>query len=327
MLEFALRGLSTAQRDVLHTIAAFRLPATWETLHALLVGEEQKPCRDDRALDATMTELEDRVLVGWDKAVNRYDLHPIVYSVVWQALSARARQDMYAALHRYFDAAPRPPSWENVECLEDLTSGIELFHTLIGLGRYENAIDVFGDHLEEAIFSRLSVYRQQAEMLERLFPDGVEMLPRLASARNQSYTLDALARAYKNSGEPGRAEPFYRRAVEIAERGKHGESAVRALCNLSDALRFSGHLRVAETSACRALGMCREQGDRLQQEESVSLYLVGLTLAACGVASLLAVTLCCSLNIWVAQKHKQGEGFVNAHRVQRSLGTGARRTP
>ena len=111
-----------------------------------------------------------------------------------------------------------------MECLEDLTSGIELFHTLIGLGRYENAIDVFGDHLEEAIFSRLSVYRQQAEMLERLFPDGVEMLPRLASARNQSYTLDALARAYKNSGEPGRAEPFYRRAVEIAERENMGRA-------------------------------------------------------------------------------------------------------
>ena len=53
---------------------------------------------DNRVLDATMTELEDRGLVGWDKAVNRYDLHPIVYSVVWQALSARARQDMYAAL-------------------------------------------------------------------------------------------------------------------------------------------------------------------------------------------------------------------------------------
>jgi hypothetical protein len=53
-----------------------------------------------------------------------------VRGVVWQALNARARQDIYGALHSYFDAAPRPPAWEKVASLEDLTLGIELFHTL-----------------------------------------------------------------------------------------------------------------------------------------------------------------------------------------------------
>ena len=200
VLAFALRGLSAAQRQVLHTIAAFRMPATWETLRAVLVGKEkQKPCRDDRALDATLTELEDRGLVGWDKAANRYDLHPIVRGVVWQALNARARRDIYGALHSYFDAVPRPPAWENVESLEDLTPGIELFHTLIGLERYEDAFVVFRDHLADAMLYRLSASRQRAELLERLFPDGVETLPRLASARRQSYTLNALAHGLPTS--------------------------------------------------------------------------------------------------------------------------------
>src|SRR4029453_13021430 len=50
VLAFALRGLSAAQHHVLHPIAAFRTPATWETLCAVLVGEkEEKPCRDNRA--------------------------------------------------------------------------------------------------------------------------------------------------------------------------------------------------------------------------------------------------------------------------------------
>src|SRR5262249_49387530 len=66
VLEFALRGLSTAPRRVLGTVAAFRMPTTWETLRAVLVGKgRRKPCRDDRALDAMLTELEDRGLVGW----------------------------------------------------------------------------------------------------------------------------------------------------------------------------------------------------------------------------------------------------------------------
>ena len=34
VLEYALRGLGETQRRVLHTIAAFRMPATWDTLRA-----------------------------------------------------------------------------------------------------------------------------------------------------------------------------------------------------------------------------------------------------------------------------------------------------
>jgi tetratricopeptide (TPR) repeat protein len=317
VLAFALRGLSTAQRHVLHTIVAFRMPGTWETLRVVLVGAEQKPCRDDRALDATLTELEDRGLVGWDKAANRYDLHPIVRAVVWQALDARAQQDIYSALHSYFDAAPRPPAWEQVESLEDLTPGIELFHMLIGLERYEDAFVVFQEHLSRATHFRLSANRQQAEWLERLFPDGVETPPRLTNLWAQSYTLNELALSYKNSGEPGRAEPLYRRAVEIDERERFGAGAAVKLRNLSSALRLSGHLREAETAACRALWIDRELGNRFQ--EGISLYRVGLALAACGAASPAAVTLCRALNIKIAQKHTQSEGIINALLAQRCL--------
>jgi Domain of unknown function (DUF4062) len=38
VLEYALRGLPDEPRKVLHTIAAFRMPATWDTLRALLVA-------------------------------------------------------------------------------------------------------------------------------------------------------------------------------------------------------------------------------------------------------------------------------------------------
>jgi len=164
---------------------------------------------------------------------------------------------------------------------------------------------------------RLSALRQQTELLERLFPDGVETLPRLESAWSQGFTLHALAWAYQASGEPGRAEPLFRRAVEINERENDGTNLAVTLHSLSEALRFSGHLRAAETAARRALGMSREQGNRFR--EGSSLRSVGLALAACGVASPSAVTLCRALNIDVAQKNTQGEGVDNAYLAQRCL--------
>jgi hypothetical protein len=254
VLHYALQGLSDAQRQVLHTLAGFRMPSGWETVRDLWladappavipagnagiqspgsettrdnadgskpsgVGELPSvalgsgiPCRNDaselrgeHALDRILTELEDRGLVAWDRQANRYDLHPIVRGVVWASLSANAQQDIYRQLHNYFDAAPRPPEWDKVESLEDLTPAIELYHSLIGLQRYDDAFAVFQHHLEYATLWRLSASRQRAEWLEKLFPNGRQALPSLTGARQQSFTLNALGQAYQFSGEPGRA--------------------------------------------------------------------------------------------------------------------------
>jgi len=100
VLEFALRGLDDEAKQVLRTIAAFRMPASYDTLAAListikvqpkrrgwldaLIGKRQEPeTISEQELDAILVELEDRGLVGWDKRANRYDLHPIVRGVVW----------------------------------------------------------------------------------------------------------------------------------------------------------------------------------------------------------------------------------------------------
>ena len=41
VLEFALRGLNESSKKALHTIAAFRMPASYDTLVAVLIGEDK----------------------------------------------------------------------------------------------------------------------------------------------------------------------------------------------------------------------------------------------------------------------------------------------
>ena len=90
ILEFALKGLSPKVREVLHTLVGFRMPASYATLEALLVGPD-KACNSAQELDRALTELEDRGLIGWDREANRYDAHPIVRGVVWQLTDAKDR--------------------------------------------------------------------------------------------------------------------------------------------------------------------------------------------------------------------------------------------
>ncbi|MEP7198360.1 MAG: DUF4062 domain-containing protein, partial [Chloroflexota bacterium] len=122
VLEFALRELDDKPRKVLHTIAAFRMPARYDTLAALLVGDG-KPCANETDLDAVLTELEDRGLLGWDKRANRYDLHPIVRGVVWSGLPDDTRNGVFTSLQAHFDSVPKIDE-DEVNSLEDLTPAI-----------------------------------------------------------------------------------------------------------------------------------------------------------------------------------------------------------
>ena len=140
VLEFALRGLDETAQKVLHTVAAFRMPATYDTLVALLVGDG-KPFPNENALVAILSDLEDRGLLGWDRRANRYDLHPIVRGVTWSGLGSQDQTGYLRDAQRAFCVLAHDRRLEEVNSLEDLTPAIELYNTLIGLGRYDDAVE------------------------------------------------------------------------------------------------------------------------------------------------------------------------------------------
>jgi tetratricopeptide (TPR) repeat protein len=316
VMHFALHGLTAAERQVLHTIAAFRMPTSYETLLALCAGED-KPCADTARLDATLTELEDRGLLGWDRQQNRYDLHPVVRGVVWSTTDATAQRDVYAGMKSHFEAAPMIDNFLEVNSLEDLTPAIELYHALVGLGLLDEAFVVFRDKINHATLYRLSASRQRVELLEKLFPDGLGQLPRLMKDRDQAYTCNALALAYQNNGEPGRAVVYFKMGNEIDEKANDQKNLSIGLCNLSDALRLSGDLPAAEAAARRALAISQEQQD--ESQEGVSLLWLGLALSEQGQAAEEQAALEQSLEIWEKQNHLQSQGLVHAFLAQHHL--------
>jgi len=316
VLDFALRGLDEKARQTLHIIAAFRMPAADETLLALLVGEG-KLFINDNELDTALTELEeDRGLLGWDKRANRYDLHPLVRGVVWSGLGDDARRGVYTSLHAHFEAVPKIDDYLEVSSLEDLTPAIELYNTLIGLGRYDDAGRFFYERLEKAMLWRLSANRQQVELLEMLFPDGLDQLPRLNSPEYQAFALSALALGYHFSGEPGQAAPLYRRHNTIRSEMKDDPNLNIGLHSLSYSLRLLGALCESEATARRALIITRKLHSPW---ESINLYWLGLTLIAQGSANESESALLRSMRMLVAQSHKQFEGVVNFCLAQRAL--------
>jgi tetratricopeptide (TPR) repeat protein len=340
VLEFALSGLDPAARKVLRTIAAFRMPVNHDTLAALmvqsafersqkrgvletlkgLVGEvEFLKFAYEAALDETLAGLEDRGLLGWDRHANRYDLHPIVRGVVWSGLNDGLRHGTYGVLETHF-RSEREVFWlYHANRVEDMTSAIELYHALIGLERYDDARDLFNEHLYSS-FYRLSASRLFVELLEMLFPDGLEQLPRLSNSYTQSTTLSALGLGYQDSGQPGRSVPVFRMNIAILEREHDRRELPLSLCNLSNALWHSGALRESEALARRSLSIARELSRVFV--EAVDLCLLGLMLAARGAATESAASLHESLRTFPAETDTRAEGLVKTFLGQRALWLG-----
>lgn len=315
VLFHSMHGLNEAEQKALHTIAAFRMPAQYETLQTLLIGEN-KPCADEEALDVLLNELEDRGLVGWDRRANRYDLHPVVRGVVWSGVSETGKKEAYTALQGYFEAAPKIDDWQKVESLEDLTPAIELYNALIGLGKYDEAVQVFFNIIDEATLYRLGTSRQRVELLEKFFPNGLENLPRLKNDGDKAFIFNALALTYKNSGEPGKSSFFYEKACEIYENLYEQHLAV-GLCNLSNAFRFAGRLQKSVNAAERALEIGRKRKDRFR--EAVSLHRLGSAMAATIHKEKSKVFLQKSILIWIEKQDEQGEAYVNPDLSQHAL--------
>src|SRR6266699_3395191 len=165
------------------------MPAAYDTLVALLVGKD-KPCPSENALITILADLEDRGLLGWDRRANRYDLHPIVRGVTWSGLGNQDKQGIYKTLSTHFESLPmiEGDRWREVNSLEDLTCAIDLFNTLIGLGHYDDA----------------------AELLEMLFPDGIDQMPRLSTPGDQALVLNSPALSVRD--QPARAAELFRRS-------------------------------------------------------------------------------------------------------------------
>jgi tetratricopeptide (TPR) repeat protein len=368
VLEFALRGLNEAQRRVLQTLAAFRMPATWETMRQLLSGSSQgsisasamhellsgggqdsisaspsgefefvPPCADDRSLDAVLTELEDRGLIGWDKRSNRYDLHPIVRSIAWHGIDQNAQKAIYSELNAYFDAAQKPKN-SKIESVDELTPAIGLFDSLIGLRRFDDACTVFWEHLYDQLIIRLCASQQCAALLEHLFPDGVSELPRLKEVSNQISVLEALGLAYGQCGESKRAVEIYERCVTLVAKARQSDHncagggkppiiaeylAAREQSDhycaeifhyLSFHASFAGQLRLTKTSGFRALEFTRAIRHRKAMTDLEAAPLVSLAdvFINLGYLSEAAIALKRAVRICSTARQDRLDGWIHA---------------
>ncbi len=267
VLEYALGGLTEQELRVLHTVAAFRSPTVFPTLAALLIGDEL-PCATQADLDRVLTDLEDRGLLGWDRVSNRYDLHPVVRGVAWSSLDPDARHGIDLRMAEHLGEAPEVDDTA-VTSIDDLSNTIELYHTLVRLGRLYAAAELLVNRILRPL-GRLGGYRYLAELVRILIedPDWLQKIISPGSPYDAEVVCCMMGIGYQFAGDPVRALDSY---DLLPPEQWDGKLVVLKLFLQSMALRQRGCLAEAERCARAALAH-----PDLLEDEIVCLSMVAL---------------------------------------------------
>jgi hypothetical protein len=243
VLAYALGGLRADAREVLQSVAAFRTSVNYQTLTALFV---QRHSWSPRSLDEVLTELEDRGLLGWDRRANRYDLHPVVRGVVWSGLDDVRRRALYGELAQHFSSVPAAAT--EIRSGEEALPMIELMRALIGLGRYDDAADLYLGRLHAAAgftFADMGMGHVHIALLEGLFPAGIQQPP----AVRQSYESNIIAQLGHAYQAAGRLSDAHRCSMRIIEGLTLDNRTLDLYHDVSIRDLQLGHLRAAQERA------------------------------------------------------------------------------
>ncbi|MBN1762190.1 MAG: DUF4062 domain-containing protein [Methanomicrobia archaeon] len=254
ILDLAYNSLDEQKQKFISRLAAFRNPMDYDAVSIFNeFGTEEK-------FNEVLRELVERGLIFRDEKSNKFDLHPIVRRYCYERL--KNKESIHSVLMDYFAYIPAP---EKVESVDDLAPVIELYHHTVSTGKYDEAIDLFGNRLAAPLFYVFGAYQARIELLRALFPDGEDKPPRLKDESTQAWTLQALANSYLMSGQPKKALRILETAIDL-DKKIGGMNWKKVGLNILAWIQMQiGELDLAETNLKKQIEFCREIKDIIRE--------------------------------------------------------------
>lgn len=121
-------------------------------------------------LAISIRDLENRGLLQYDHMAKRYDLHPVVRGITTGRLIPDETNRIGQKVVDHFSAKAHRP-YEEAETLEDMQDGLRVFRTLLKMGQFEAAQDMFGDFIIP-LLNHLEAYNEILELIRPFSPNG-----------------------------------------------------------------------------------------------------------------------------------------------------------
>lgn len=217
-----------------------------------------------KKLAGTMQDLEQRGLLQYDDATQRYDLHPVVRGVAAGGMQAEDKERYGQRVVDHFSSLPHNP-YEQAKTLEDVENGLHVVRTLLKLGRYQQAADAYRGDLAHALFFNLEAYVETLSLLRPFFPSGWDVLPKDMADSDAAYLASCAALALGNCGELQTGLGPDQAAVQVYLRNETWSHLRVSLANIGRRL-FDQNLWA---QALRVSGLALDLATVIEDEEAV----------------------------------------------------------
>jgi tetratricopeptide (TPR) repeat protein len=281
VLKVAYDSLSLDQQKLLSNIACFRAPTNYQLIKVISGTPSRKRKRvkfipAERLVDS-LEILENRGLLVWDRATNRYDLHPIVRRYAYERLPRASRIAAHTRVHNFL---AKVDTSELEQIVNEIAHDVELYYHTAQAEKFDMALAIFAERLWTKVYYQFGAYQLCIELLSALFRDGTNKLPHLQRGGDQAWALNSLANAYSMSGQPRRALAIFQNSVQLEASAGYKPNVAIGLGNIADTQPNIGILAKAEENFKRAIKLCQEIGNTF--EEATDYCRLGRLLALCG---------------------------------------------
>ncbi|MBU2668480.1 hypothetical protein KOI35_33700 [Actinoplanes bogorensis] len=210
-------------------------------------------------LAQTVSGLERRGLLQYDRQIGRWDLHPVVRAIGNSRLAGGDRGRLGQQIIDHFSQRI-PDSLADAESLEDLRTALTVVSTLIQLDRLNDACEALSTDITTILLYNLEAYPEYCAVVRPLFkPDWSAPIEGVQQAFglcvDSSIALSGL-------GLHSEAAQLSRLALRDALSQKDPVGLRNALHNLAIDMSDLHHLALGERCCAMSLALAEMTGDR-----------------------------------------------------------------
>lgn len=265
--------LAEVERAFLTLLSAFQTPMKLDALEKMFTMVKETPAIPRAALGRPVFQtllarlINTRVLHD-DGQAHAYTLHPLVrahYQAHLEASSRAHLTDAFPTLQARGTRPLTPPS------IPDL---IEAVHHACRVGSYDAACEIYLGRIQQAqhgvLLYQLGVYEVTLMLLAEFFPNSdTGQLPAVDDVHQQSWILNEVGLCLTHLGRLREAEPFYKRALDLALDKRNWYNASIAGQNLTHLYYHMGNLAAGAEAASEALILARFMHDNELERDAL----------------------------------------------------------
>ncbi len=207
-------------------------------------------------LTKTVKDLESRGFIQYDANTRHYDLHPVVRGVAAGGLQAEEKNQYGQQVVDYFSQKIQSP-YEEAETLEDLSVGIQMIQTLLKMGRYQEACNLYGGGFADALLFNLEANEVNLSLLKPFFNHDWTRLPAMLKKSNAAYLTIIAGNILNRFGQRKAAIAAY--AAGLGHRLEQEDWANVRIClnNIATTLSLANRFVKSEQYECLCLELAK----------------------------------------------------------------------